>query len=192
MTTTDPRMNGHHARVAVERSPRAALSAPARRAARRWILIPIGLIVGQMSIVGAMMYIATSDPSFAVEPDYYEKALAWDATAAQREVNGRLAWQASVQLAAGEQGGSELVVRLTNSEGVALDGAAVKAEIFANTRSRDRAILTLTARGDGTYAAPAVVNRAGLWECRLVVQRGPETFTSSAQLEAVARPEADR
>ena len=30
-----------------------------------------------------VMMIANDDPSFAIEPDYYRKALAWDTTLAQ-------------------------------------------------------------------------------------------------------------
>ncbi len=171
------------------------LSAPAlspsakRRAARRWILIPLGLIITQMSIVITMMCIATSDPTFAVEPNYYEKALAWDATAAQNHTNQRLAWRTEMAASASSSGKGEFAVRLTNSDSTPLDGAKVRAELFANTNARARTILDLVANGDGRYGAPTAFDRLGMWECRLVVTRGPETFTTSAQFEVRAAPE---
>lgn len=191
-TGIDPKLNGHgHAPSArpVTRleTDAAAGGATAKRSGRRWILLPVGFIVVQMSIVFTMMYIASSDPSFAVEPNYYEKALAWDSTAAQKVANERLAWKTNVQVAPAKAGGSELVVRLVNSDGTPLDGAKVQAEVFASTRARERTTLSLESRGDGTYAAPAAIHRAGLWECRLVVDRGPERFTSTARLEVHAQ-----
>jgi nitrogen fixation protein FixH len=188
-TPIDATLNGHAATVSPTPG-RAALSPAARRAGRRWILFPVGLIVGQMGIVGGMMYVASSDPSFAVEPNYYEKALAWDATAAQKAANERLAWRTTVGVSRGDAGGSELVVRLVNSDGTALDGAKVQAEVFASTRARERTALLLEARGDGTYASPAPISRAGLWECRLVIDRGPERFTTTARLEVRAEGSA--
>jgi nitrogen fixation protein FixH len=173
-THTDPNLNGFHAPV---------VSAEARRrAARRWIIIPVGLIVTQMSIVIVMMYIATSDPTFAVEPHYYEKALAWDATAAQNQTNQRLAWRTEVTASVDESGAGQLRVRLTNSDALPLDGAAISAELFANTNARARAAFDLVPRGDGVYAARAAFDRSGMWECRLVVNRGPETFTAARQI----------
>lgn len=176
MTThTDPTLNGFH--------PPAISPEARKRAARRWIIIPIGLIATQMSIVLVMMYIATSDPTFAVEPHYYEKALDWDATAAQNQTNQRLAWRTKVTAGTSETGAGELRVRLTNSDSLALDGASIRAEIFANTNARARATIELAPRGDGVYAAPAAFDRAGMWECRLVITRGPETFTAAGQIQ---------
>ena len=56
---------------------------------------PIGVTV----ILGAtiavnlwVMKIANSDPSFAIEPDYYRKAVHYDSTMAQQRLNASLGW----------------------------------------------------------------------------------------------------
>ena len=39
-----------------------------------------------------MVYVATSDGSFAVEPDYYQKALHWDDARSAAAENAGLGW----------------------------------------------------------------------------------------------------
>ena len=49
----------------------------------------VALLVGGAGANVGLMLVATSDASFAVEPDYYQKALAWDETMAQAARNRR-------------------------------------------------------------------------------------------------------
>ena len=63
-----------------------------------WVGLILALLGGQIVLMGVMTLLATSDASFAVEPDYYQKALHWDATVAQRRENARLAWSAKIEL----------------------------------------------------------------------------------------------
>jgi nitrogen fixation protein FixH len=184
MIMTNPNLNGQAGEA-------HAAAAAKRRAARRWILIPIGFIAVQMSIVFTMMYVATSDPTFAVEPDYYEKALAWDATAAQHRTNERLGWRADVR-AEGAGTAADLVLTLTTSDGTPLDGGVVSAELFSNVRAGERTSIALEPRGGGVYRARAPFDRAGMWECRLTVKRGPETFTSASQISVPGVEDASR
>ena len=44
----------------------------------RWPLLLALVLVGQAGGVIAMVVVSGRDASFAIEPDYYEKALAWD------------------------------------------------------------------------------------------------------------------
>ncbi len=39
-----------------------------------------------------VVYVATSDPSYAVEDDYYQKAVAWDEKRAQDRTERRSGW----------------------------------------------------------------------------------------------------
>ena len=45
----------------------------------------------------AFVVITSRDASFAVEPNYYAKALAWDQTMAQQARNEALGWSVSAQ-----------------------------------------------------------------------------------------------
>ena len=57
---------------------------------------PIGITAVLATTVAANVWVATiasDDPSFAIEPDYYAKAIAWDSTLAQARTNATLGWR---------------------------------------------------------------------------------------------------
>jgi hypothetical protein len=58
-----------------------------------------------------------------------------------------------------------------------VDGATVDAVAFSHARGSDRTAVTLLPAGSGRYEAPVRFTRAGVWEFRLAIQRGPDTFT---------------
>ncbi len=144
-----------------------------------WVGLVLALLAGQIALMLAMVYLATSDASFAIEPDYYQKALNWDAVAAQARQNERLSWSAKIELgpvvrATGERA---LICTLTDRTGQPLDGATVDAVAFSHARGGDRTAVTLLSAGRGRYEAPVRFSRAGVWEFRLAIQRGADTFT---------------
>jgi len=140
--------------------------------------------------VGVNLYVfhlATDDPSFAVEADYYQKAVHWDDELAQRRLNAELGWRATTELARSASGGAELRVHLTDSAGAPLEGAAVRVEAFAINRASEISTLTLAALdgapGGGAYSAPFPETGMGRWELRLQATRGAERFTAVNQVE---------
>lgn len=146
--------------------------------------IVFALIGMNMTIVGITVWLATSDPSVAVEPDYYRKAAAWDQTADQQRANARLGWKASAEMATAPDGASRLVsVRLVDRNGAGVLGAAVTATLFHNARAGDRIEAHFTEASDGVYLAPSRCERPGVWRLRLAVSRGLETFTDSMELQ---------
>ena len=128
-----------------------------------------------------VVYVATSDPSYAVEDNYYQKAVAWDEKRAQDGVNADLGWllEFSVEppTRPGEQPGLE--VTLLDAGGRPLAGAAVSVEAFHNARGDDIIREMLTDAGDGIYRASLPMRRNGRWELRFTVSRGEDTFTYS-------------
>lgn len=151
--------------------------------------IIFALIGMNMTIVGITVWLATSDPSVAVEPDYYRKAAAWDQTAAQQHANARLGWTSSVTLAPAAPGSAPMLqVLLTDRNGAGVLGAAVKATLFHNARAGDRIEADFTEAADGLYLASSRCERPGVWRVRLAVHRGMETFTDSLELEIAAPP----
>lgn len=150
-----------------------------RRASYLWPGIVVALLAGHVILMVVVVLIATSDPTFSVEPDYYDKALHWDDTATQRAANQRLGWVAAVDVGSdiGIRGERTVSCRLTNSAGDPLDGAQIELVAFPHARGAERATQTLEPAGDGRYAAQMRFQRKGTWEFRLRVERGPDTFT---------------
>lgn len=153
------------------------------RDARRgwyWPLIVLGLLALGVGANVVLLVKANADPSFAVEPDYYRKALDWEKTQAQARVNGELGWEAAVDVApkAGTPGRAVVRARLTDRLGAAVVGARVSLEAFHNSRSADRIEATLSDAGSGAYLADVPMRREGLWEFRVRAERGKDVFTA--------------
>jgi len=149
--------------------------------------IAMSAILGFTVVVNLFVFrLAASDPSFSVEPSYYQKAVHWDDELAQRRHNADLGWQATTQLVASNDGLSRLRVRLTDSAGVPLDGAQVRLQAFAINRASQVTSLALSASDDpsgGVYSAVMPDGGSGRWELKLDVIRESERFTSVSRVE---------
>ena len=144
----------------------------------RWPALIVGALIIHVVASLVTVFIATSDPSYAVEEDYYQKAIAWDERRAQERHNRELNWQLDVEVAAAAAGSDPtLVVRLADGNGQPLDGARVAAAVFHNARADQILRAELAATGAGAYACPLAMRRSGVWELRFVVDRGGERFT---------------
>jgi hypothetical protein len=150
-----------------------------------WALLPIALLGTMISGLLFMLHVAVDDPHFALEPQYYEQALRWDQSRAQLATNERLAWQAlwQVERVAAQPGAVNLRLRLTANDGEPLRHAAARIVAFHNAFAADRRTAQLAEGADGSYLATLEGVRAGLWEVRLEVQRGPDDFTHTQRLE---------
>lgn len=146
---------------------------------RFWIAFVVSLLAGQVILILVMVYVATNDASFAVEPDYYRKGLRWDETAAQLRRNEALQWSITATIADehGAGGKRHFSCRLMDASGDPLDGAAIDVVAFAHARGQDRLSFPVPAVGEGDYEATVPLTRPGLWEFRFVVRRGPDVFT---------------
>ncbi len=145
----------------------------------RWPAVIIGALTLHVVVSLATVWMATTNPSYAVEEDYYHKALHWDDRRAQDRVNTKLAWQvaAAVVPPASVGGPATLELTLADHDGLPVDGAAVTVETFHNARADRILRATLTAAGDGRYTASIPMRRSGVWEFRITAVRGSDTFT---------------
>lgn len=163
--------------LAPDRPPSRALGWPIAMTAILAFTVVVNLFVFRL---------AASDPSFSVEPSYYQKAVHWDDELAQRRHNLDLGWQATTQLIASNDGATRLRVRLTDAAGIPLDGADVRLEAFAINRASQVARLALPAAEDavgGVYTAVLPAGGSGRWELKLDVTHGNERFTSVSRVE---------
>ena len=132
--------------------------------------------------------IANDDPSFAIEPDYYRKAVEWDTTLAQGRHNASLGWRLTPTMGAIAADGSTLLsAQLTDSAGSAISGAVVRVTALAVARASDVHQATLAPAGAGTYAVRLEARRAGEWELRFDATRGGEHFTQVSRIRLSSR-----
>jgi nitrogen fixation protein FixH len=126
-----------------------------------------------------VVYMATSDPSYAVEDDYYQKAVAWDEKRAQDRRNEDLGWLLEFSVTPPEKPGDPPILELSLLDvgGEPLIGATVSVEASHNARGDDIVREVLREVGDGAYGASLPMRRNGRWELRFSVDRGTDHFT---------------
>jgi nitrogen fixation protein FixH len=150
--------------------------------------VAVGVILG--TCVAANLWIirlANSDPSFAIEENYYEKALRWDEELAQRRHNAELGWQLAPALSPiSANSGAELRLTLRDAAGKPLEGAAVTVRALHNARAGEPFDAELAPRGTADFAARLPIRRPGLWELRFEVRRGTDRFTARQRVDARA------
>ncbi len=144
-----------------------------------WPPIIAGALAFHVIASLVVVYLTTSDPSYAVEEDYYEKAVAWDEKRAQDRLNHDLGWLLEFDVTPPAKPGDQPTLELTllDADGGPLTGAAISVETFHNARANDRVRDVLTDAGDGSYVASLPMRRNGRWELRFTVSRGKDTFT---------------
>lgn len=151
--------------------------------------IAIAAILGTTVVANVwVLYIANRDPSFAIEKDYYQKALRWDDEVAQQARNTALGWRLSSTLTPLAADGATLTVQLTDSAGARVEGATVTVAALHNARAGTVLDATLAPAAGGAYAVRLPMHRSGEWELRFQAVRGDQRFTAVQRLDAVARP----
>ena len=155
-------------------------SAPRPRpASRLWWLMPVVLLAVLMTMQIVMVSVAVNDSGFAVERDYYAKAVNWEQHQAQARLNAELGWQLDLATS-GEGTSTQLEIRVQDGA-QALSGASVKLEAFANAHAADRLELQLNETSPGTYRVQLPVTRPGLWELRFQIDHSSGRFTEVAR-----------
>jgi len=167
-------------------------ASPPRPRGRHWPWL-LGALLGTAVLANAVLLLkAHDDPSHAVEPDYYRKALAFDETIAQRRRNNALGWSLALEINARPSPYASLLrARLTDRAGAPLHAAELTLEAFHKARGRRRLRARFAARPDGSYQARLPLRRSGLWELRFVVERAGQRFTRTVERE-IAVPTAAR
>lgn len=143
----------------------------------RWPAVIVGALAIHATAWLTVAWVANSDPSYAVEEDYYRKAVEWDAGRAELAASDALGWQLTYHVEPGP-GPAEATVHATLSDrdGAPLDGAALALETFHNARAGDILRADLTPAGDGAYSARLPMQRPGVWELRFTADRGEAHF----------------
>lgn len=141
-----------------------------------WALLPVVLLLSMFVGWGVMLSFALNDPSFGVEPDYYEKAVNHDARRALETASRRLGWSLQLDGQRSDSGTLGVLVRLRDGQGRPLEGAELAAEAFHVARSSQVRRLAFDEARPGEYRASLTGVQAGLWEFRFQADRGSDHF----------------
>ncbi|MBL0937569.1 MAG: FixH family protein [Gemmatimonadaceae bacterium] len=153
----------------------------------------IGWPIGISCILGAtiignltVMRIAKSDPAFAIEPDYYRKAVQYDSTMAQERRNIALGWQVVAQVEPiNANDSARVVVTLNGPDATPLTHARVAVMARFNARANDTLTAVLTEQVDGQYVTTLPIGHVGEWEIRVDARRDQSHWQESQRVFAV-------
>ena len=177
------------AAVNTEPRPQAGGRVVKPSSGKYWPVIIVALLVGGAGANIGLMVVAARDASFAVEPDYYQKALRWDETMAQETRNAALGWSVAVAFeGVPRTGQAKLTARVLDRAGHTVEGAQVGVEAFHSARARHIVTAALRPESSGRYSAILPVDRPGLWELRVRVERGEQLFTTTLVQDLARTP----
>ncbi len=153
---------------------------------RIWPTMIVAALLGNVVLGVVLVRLAGGDRHFAVESNYYQKAVNWDSTMAQAGRNTVLGWVMVPSLGpVRSDGGDTLRVTLHTAAGEPVRDALVTLEAMPVAFAGEVARATLRATGEpGQYAAVGVIRRVGLWELRFAAVRGSDRFTDNLRLDA--------
>ncbi len=151
--------------------------------ARRWLwpAIVLGFIGLQGTMSGVLIFFAVNDSTFAVEPDYYRKALQWDRTVAERRDSVASGWKADVRIARIHPVLRQHRVRceLRDAEGAPIDGAAVQATALHHAHGGVHHEWALRETQAGRYEFITELPHDGYWELRIRAEARGQTFVAN-------------
>jgi len=148
-----------------------------------WAVFPFAVLGLSMGFHLVFIALAASDPTLAVEEDYYQKGLDWDKHVAQVERNRELGWTLDLAFdrrglnAAERVGSTGVEVRLADRGGKSIAGAVVHLAPFHHGRPRRLLEAPLDPAGPGVYRVALPMRRTGIWAFRFRVERGRDVFT---------------
>lgn len=148
---------------------------------------PIGVaVILGATVVGnlVMMKVANGDPSFAIEPNYYQKAVQFDSTMAEAKRSAALGWSAtSTIVASGAANAHTVTVHLLDAQLQPVQGATVTITALFNARANDVLSATLHESAPGLYEASLAARYPGQWEVRVDAVRGTDHFVESTRTD---------
>lgn len=151
-----------------------AREATASRAGAIWAWVP-ALLLGAMLVgLGGLVYLAVDDPSFALESNYYDKAVRWDESQQQARKSRAVGLKLTLTepLALSATGTVMVQLSVTDRETLAFSGAEIALDAFPNAYANRVQRLVLREVRPGLYVGELSQGVRGLWELRVVVKQG--------------------
>lgn len=148
-------------------------------------VIPWLFVLGFLVVIlvnAVMVYVALGSFSGLVTDRPYDRGRAYNATLDARARQDALGWTTRFAIDAQGDGTQRLLLEVTDRSGAPVGGATVDATLVRPVeRGHDRG-LALSERGAGRYAGAVALDLPGVWEARIVVQRGADRFAATKRV----------
>lgn len=152
-----------------------------------WPIGVVAILVATVASNISVIVLTRDDPSFAVEPDYYRKAVAWDSTQQRVAQSDALHWRLSAHVSApdgeGVAGSRTLTIDLTDNAGAVVRNATLSGSLLHVARANDVQRVAFTENEAGQYVVTVPMPRDGIWELRLAAQRQTDRFQETVRID---------
>lgn len=140
-----------------------------RRAAWFWGGLVVCFLTAQVAVGVVAIVLATGDPSVAIEPDYYEKALNWDKHVAEKEASDRLGWSCAIEVVPTQEASPthQLLIHMNDRSGQSVEDLKGKVKLYHHARAAEIQSLAIKPLSPGLYVVAAQMERTGLWQIEL-------------------------
>ena len=148
-----------------------------------WPTIVIALLFSQLAICLVTVYFAISDPSFAVEPNYYARAQNWDRTKATVQMSRALGWESTLDISSTPNVVGERIVtlKIKDRHGENIENATVFMTAFHHARPGEASQIGMQPTSSGKFTAMIPMRKDGLWEFQITTRVADNVFQTVKQ-----------
>lgn len=145
--------------------------------------VVLGLLGGHMVFIFTAIAIGTGDPSFAVVPDYYQKAVDYDEKKALLAQSEKLGWSVDVSASdsADATGQRELIVQIRDAQGKPVGDRVVSIEGYHRARAGEPVSMQCVEVLPGQYVGKARMSREGFWQFTIDARGDGARFVGEIQ-----------
>ncbi len=158
-----------------------------------WPVAIVGVLAAQAAFIAAVITVASRDPSNAIEPNYYEKAVKWDTSSRAAHAWEDSGWSLDFSFETVDAASiptstkaCRLVAHLRDGDAHQTNASSIEVECFHQARSGERFKWTLVPRAHGEFESSALHFRPGLWEIRATLSVHGVDATVLRTIEAPA------
>ncbi|QQE10059.1 FixH family protein [Planctomycetota bacterium] len=153
------------------------------RAKWLWAGIIVALLGGHMTIMIFAAYLALSDRSHAVMPNYYEKAVKWDQTKAERKASKELGWKVTYNFTDPDiTGQRNMTVSVIDKDSNPIDNIIGDVQFFSHKQAGRQ----FAAAFQSNQPVSVQLRESGLWTFNLrssaTIGNQNQTFVDEQQL----------
>jgi hypothetical protein len=145
----------------------------------RWMFVPVVFLGLSVTTAVTTVTLAVAGRPIGAEPDYYEKAIAWDRHREQTATNDRLRWTVSPVFSSTEDGSPKLTLSVNDKYGNSIDASSLSLEAIPVKNADRRETLEARRIAPGTFETTLAQRLAGQWEFRVTVVAEKGTYTDS-------------
>lgn len=159
------------------------MTATAANRSNRWIpgLFVLGFAV-IIAVNATLIAFAASSFSGLVVAHPYKKGVEYSHTRQMLDAQRQLHWDFQVQTAFPGGTGVEFALVWQDQDGVALNDLEVVVEFGRPVENTPPVTAVLASRGNGSYGTVVDLPKAGVWDVRIVAERGGTRFVAAERV----------